>query len=383
MLRPFGAPTKYVSAIALAVSLAAAPSEASAQSALEWLKKKLRPQPTYPVITSGYWVKDVAHRGLIDWIDNDRIIFVGGSYEGWDHNKSNPTALYVFDVKSRTVAKLSDVAGYCFKPTEIRYTLKRTPDAVVIRVIKRGEPAPETEITRPVSELRAEGEKSKARKLQRHPLYCGGYSPRELAGENWDRYKLKRIYPLLEGHGYLDFFGNHPRSGEPPFDTEPARWFPPNGAPPIDLPMQKRAIARVSYSEWKGAYILRGWLGRAPPLYQPPARNERWPAELPLPIWLLKPDGSVESHEIPYSNWIENYNRILPTQAGYVVTKDVNTQDAGLHIVVGKDLVRLVGGSTTALTVSPDGCGVAVAITTDFNNRNGGLKVIEVCGVGK
>lgn len=332
-----------------------------------------------PVQETGYWVKAGPTHRLVDWIDNNRIIFVGGPFEGWDHNKINPTAIYTYDISSTTVTKLADGITYCFKPHEIRYTLKQSADAVVVRTFKRKESNSETEVTRSRAEIEAEGQKSKALGLKPHPLQCGGYNPQELAGGNWEQYRLIGVFPLLDGHGYLDIFGRHPNFKEPPFDTEPVRWFPSNGGTPINLPMPKRAISRIDYSEWNNMYVMRGWSGRAPPLYEPPAKNERWPKGVGLPVWLLRPNGVTEKQEIPYSNWIESYNRLFPTRAGFLVTRDVNSKEAGVYLVVKSELVRLVVGSTVGVAVSPDGCKVAVAITTDFNNRNGGLKVVNVC----
>lgn len=80
-----------------------------------------------------------------------------------------------------------------------------------------------------------------------------------------------------------------------------------------------------------------------------------------------------------YSDWIGNYGRILLTRAGFVVSRDTNTKEAGLYLAKEKELVRIIVGNLTAVTVSPDGCKVAAAITTDFNNRKGGLKVANLC----
>jgi hypothetical protein len=351
------------------------------ESVLDALKSKLAGKPPYPVLEPGYWVKAGPTHRLVDWIDNNRVIFVGGSFEHWDHNKLNPTAIYTYDIRSKAVIKLADGITYCFKPTEIRYTLKQSPEVVVGRTIKRNSPDPEIDVTRTRAEIEAESQKARTRGFIDQPLYCGGFSPREMAGDNWEKYQLVRIFPLLEGHGYLDLFGTHPNLKEPPFDTEPVRWFPPNGGAPINLPMPKRAVKgyQIEYSEWKNAYILRGSGRLPPPQYELTAKDQRWPTGKPFPVWLLNFDGSIETLEIPYSSWIGNYGRILLSHVGFVVTRDINTREAGLYLVVRKDLVRLVAGGTVGVAVSPDGCKVAVAITTDFNNRNGGLKVVNVC----
>jgi len=336
---------------------------------------------TYPVLNTGYWVKEGPTRRLVDWIDDNRVLFVGGSYEGWDHNKINPTAIYVFDIHSKRISKLADGRSYCFKPTEIRYTLRTVPDGVVVRSIKRNSSEPDTEFIRTEAEIEAGSQKARARGYKNHPLYCDGYSPSELAGQNWERYHLIGLFPLLEGHGYLDLYGRHPNTNEPPFDTEPARWFPPDGGVPVDLPFPKRAIKAylLEYSEWNNVYVLRGSGRLPPPHYEVTHRDQRWPKGEPFPVWLLGPQGSVERRTIPYATWIANYGRILPTRAGFLITRDINTRDAGLYLAGRGEPIRLVQGSTVGVTVSPDGCKVAVAITTDFGNRDGGLKIVSVC----
>lgn len=207
-------PIVVVSATAIWVT--GIPSEdafAKSSEVLDSVKTKLEAKPSYPVQEIGYWVRKGATYRLVDWIDNDRIIFVGGSFKDWDHSKVNPTAVYVFDIQNKTTTKLADGQGYCFKPNEIRYTLRQTPDEVVVRTITRGkESREEVESARTRTAIEAEGRKRKDRGYKSHPLYCGSYSPRELAGKNWDKYQLKGVFPLLEGHGFLDMFGRHPNS---------------------------------------------------------------------------------------------------------------------------------------------------------------------------
>jgi hypothetical protein len=150
----------------------------------------------------------------------------------------------------------------------------------------------------------------------------------------------------------------------------------------VELPIPKRAAnpGQISFSKLRNAYVLFG--STAPPAYSNPFGT--WPRDINQPIYLLSTDGKLSlGGEIP---WHEKYRAALGvyfTVKGMVYAGGIEPDDKGFFLVRdGKATLILRAFGPLAIRaggVSPDGCKVAAAISTDGGSESGGLKLIDLC----
>lgn len=333
------------------------------------------------VLSSGYWSVSTSKFSSIYWIDNDRVIFVGGPMDG--ANFANPAmrAVRIWNTKDNSVIKYADGLGMCYSNGYIFYSTKATRDELVYR---EGAFGAEKEYRR-VAKLPSSSSTTKkmASVDAINPLSCRGYDPRMVAGNSWEKYHLVEIVPLLDNHGFLDIVDYSARESEARADMELVRWFRAPTTEPIDLPIPKRAIYRdaITYSAWNSAYVLVGV--KAPPTFN--NAFGRWPKDVPQPVWFLHAvEGNVERIDLPYAKWTRGMVPVISTRTGLLVARNDGTSDQGLYLATGSGYVKVISGGARGIVaagVSPDGCKVAAAVSTAFDNHEGGLKMTSVCEI--
>lgn len=341
--------------------------------------------PPYRVVDSGYWAEysySMPNNGL-NWVDNDRVIFVGGSRADWERYIKRGSDAYVpylfsWDTRSNRVVIHSQIARLnipCFSRGYIRYYLPGgTGDQ---RVLKSGPFGKETETL--VDRKHNTVEVLSLQGLQYSELRCKPFSIAEA------RISPKRLLvPLLEGHGYLDISAD---PFIPDEKMEPVRWYRDRKSSPVDLPIIKDETAKsmVSYTEWSNTYIIATERAR----YYAHNSTGDWPKNVPRPLYLMKPGGEVEQLNLPYVRDLSSARRFYSAKIGIAFLAGrvaVNGPGkAGVYIWTGGDAVhRALPGETAAAALSPDGCKLAVAI--DPRDHGGSdryyLKMIDFCAKG-
>jgi hypothetical protein len=127
-----------------------------------------------------------------------------------------------------------------------------------------------------------------------------------------------------------------------------------------------------------GKYVLipRTWKGRD-------VRNPEnsWPKDQPIPIYLLSPDGKVETLQIPYGTWFPE--RAFLTRKGLFwissSAPSTNSKQAGGWLLQDGKAVKLFDHLPEGAGVSPDGCKIAYAYNDYNRSTTEFVHVIELC----
>ena len=340
--------------------------------------------PPYRVVDAGYWLQTGDPHRMVNWIDQDRVIFVGGPLtelgrvqrEGYGRY---PVHLFVWDTSKNRVevhSKIESVHGLCYRGGYIRYFLPVNTDEHLI--LKSGPFGQETETI--VDRKHDTVEARKNRGMLYSELRCKEYPYADiLIGEK------RGLFPLLEGHGYLDIYAD---PFIPDRKMEPVRWYRDRTSPPVDLPIIKLETGEslVSYIEWSSNYVIETRRARD----QVHNSTGDWPKNVPRPVYLMKLDGSIKQINLPYINGItSNGGDFFQLRAGLAfLSRSVvpnRPGKAGVYIWTGGDAVhRALPGEPAAAALSPDGCKLAVAI--DPRDHGGPnryyLKMIDFCSKG-
>jgi hypothetical protein len=105
-------------------------------------------------------------------------------------------------------------------------------------------------------------------------------------------------------------------------------------------------------------------------------------------VWWLKPDGSLEKEELPNISPLQgNPPRTVPVRTGLFVVAG-NTRErpeptaVGGYLIQGLHLQRVINGMLLRMSVSPDGCKVAVVNDTHEKksvSERIRLQIIQLC----
>lgn len=340
--------------------------------------------PPYRVVDSGYWVQTGDPHRMVNWIDQDRVIFVGGSRAEWERfSKEGFEAfvpyLYVWDTKTNRVgihSKIRNVHGLCFRGGYIRYYMPGgTGDQSILKSGLFGQET-ETMVDRKQNTVEAR----RSRGMLYSELRCKEYAEADVRIS-----PTRLLFPLLDGHGYLNINYN---SSVPDEKHEPVFWLKDRDSPPVELPIRKYETAwtNISYMEWSNTYVIE--TDRARNRVQQSTGD--WPKNVPRPVYLMKPGGLVQQVNLPYVYRVtSNASYFFPMRSGLAfLSKSVSSNQpgkAGVYVWTGGDaLHRVAEGLPKAAALSPDGCKLAVAI--DPRDHSGPnryyLKMIVFCAKG-
>lgn len=291
----------------------------------------------YPSKDSGMLARSHDRHGL-NWLDNERIVFIGSKpgetrvERGREFPRND---LFVWKIATGEIlrhAELSNTSGICVAPGYVRYHFERDG----VPHVRFGEFGRTNEVELDIQAM-------KDGILTVGPVSCREYNPK----------LLKRRYgdwalPLLEPGEYLDRTSRH--------YAEPMRYFPEDGTDPIPLPKipNRDVISIPEYSTYLGKYVFNELRRRSGP-------------EFTQRLWVLDRQGKVDEIVLPAGPWMAGSVRGVPARGGWIVRSHAldlgrGFGAAGVYLIEGNKVTRLMTGYPHALAVSPDGCKVATSI---------------------
>lgn len=324
-------------------------------------------EPRYPVLDS----KFPAAEAKLGWLDNERVIFHGyevgkfGQKSLDDGHELRETGLFIWNTEKNTVTKYWDIDGptsLCVYDGSIAFAQRvKGENNAWIRIVGKI------------------GQEQTMRSVGTdwvNPISCT-YSkerPPEVTSQRMLRH-------LREDHGYLDF-GPATQLGI----SEDVRilYYRSEKKEPVTLPFAtKQVVNHFDYVEFENAYLLQS----------------RASTPDAVPLWLLRPDGTVAKLLEPTGQPWERIGWI-----GYVLTKKgvflisrvadglAAAGKSGGYLLEGDTPKRLIVGLLDHVSVSPNGCRVAFihvphsqAGGDSFRNLKVGgpvsrtLKMIDLC----
>lgn len=326
----------------------------------------------YPVIDSRLFVLPSMTRFY--WIDNSKLIF--GGYEASTtrvNGRPNHYGVYIWDTASNTFVRHADwgsdagVPVLCFNDGYVFYSVNL--------VAKYGHPE--------LNDVRAGALGSETRIPPIAGAYeedlrrCKGY-PRQRPNTPPDTL----IYELRPQDGYIFVAQNKSEKGMPVTASnmnDPVKLYRPGESQPKVLPVlaKEMNLDNLTYSEYADKYILAplAWRTKLPgdPTWPPPAGTK-------MRIYLISPDGGVDTIEIPPGTYPAS--AVAPTHAGMFWTSfDTGSFGpvTGTWLLKNGRLKKLFNTGLGSAAVSPDGCKLAY-----FNSGNATYsptaKVMNFCG---
>jgi hypothetical protein len=265
--------------------------------------------------------------------------------------------LYVWDTAENVVTPYEytgSVRSFCFDKGYIRYLAKRD-DTTYVRQGRIGEERESILLPEP---------ENRDFVVRANPFTCREYQDIDLPkteGLGWS--------PLREEHGYWGFDSSRD-------EKKPLLFLPREAGKPIALPIEAQEGRRIDYSAYADAYVISRLAGLA-------SLRDR-----PTRVWLLYPTGRVETIPIPKGPWTGYGARYMPTRAGLIMTSRGLTAGsgpgaAGIYLVNGDRVEKVLAGLIEDLDVSMDGCKVAFSVDPYTSpRRRSRVKMIDVCKSG-
>ncbi len=315
----------------------------------------------------------------IYWLDNDRALFPAYANEkriGPDGKEDwAPPGLFIWDTRNNTYTRYADIDKkifFCYNAGFVTYTTHTEEDRKKW-IQYEGQFGSEQPLP-PGSEINWD---------DHQPYYaaCPRIEPEKLLRPEHRGQRVSALF-LREQDGYL-YVAKQRSPDEWMVDRhnqdDQVKYYRTGQAEPIKLPILAKEMWRqLSYSEYAGKYLLipRTWKGRD-------VRNSvnSWPKNLPIPIYLLSPDGKVETLQIPYGTWFPG--RVFMTRKGlFWVSSDApstNSKQAGGWLLQDGKAVKLFDHLPEGAGVSPDGCKIAYAYNDYNRSTTEFVHVIELC----
>ena len=330
------------------------------------------------VYDTGYEIDRKIVRQSMYWIDDDRLLFEGSETSDMNAaiaNRDLPrikqlSRLYLWEKKTASVRTYAEGSGLCVANGVVHYAAgPRSADGR--QIMREG----------PLGSEREYEVDTSSKQKQTDPIFG------QLACKTFQRADLvplpephRNIVVLRDGHRYLDL---GPNIGA---DLSLRRAFPRNlvlylgnSGDEIKLPLtwdEDFSPFDVVYSEYLGAYVLRPRAIRGSPIGQ----SHSWPADRPLIVYAISPDGRLQTTFVPYLP-TEFLTHPHPTKAGWVFGGGDIYKAAGLYLFDGKKVTKLDSGLVREIAVSPNGCDAAVAIQNKHlhRGRSTNLRIFSFC----
>ena len=178
-------------------------------------------------------------------------------------------------------------------------------------------------------------------------------------GDGW----TSRVYLLRPEHGMIKVHSIN-RTDDIVLDgaNDPVKLYRPGVPEPVSLPIMGSEMgfsATLSYSEYLGKYVL---LPGALRTWDHKTSGGGFKSGDSHPIYLISPDGAVESLEIPSGKWWPS--AVLLTREGLVwTTNEIQSswRDAGGRLLKDGKATKLFDYLVEGASVSPDGCTLVYA----------------------
>lgn len=176
--------------------------------------------------------------------------------------------------------------------------------------------------------------------------------------------------------GFLDF-GDQQQI----LDNSPIKFYRVGAKPEegIALPLRRRETGHLfRYFEFADAHYVESTYWQMPR-----------PKGVPYPVYWIHRDGQVETiAEIPFGPWRYAGSWTEPTRKGVVLAStNFNTRNerdvshAGLYLVAGEKVTKLLSTWVNMTAVSPNGCRIAFDHAEQTTRRGNRLVAFDICGV--
>ncbi|MFK5893500.1 MAG: hypothetical protein QM504_09800 [Pseudomonadota bacterium] len=291
-----------------------------------------------------------ANEGSINWLDNERVIFV--HYE----NKKGRISIWNTSTGEILPYAPEGLGGICFADGYIQYGVKRIDRTTYLKLGVMGKE----------KLIVFNWDDDEQRKYRKNQYSCKRYI-------RLFEHKNRLINYLREDHGYIDMGINRKDEYEYPVYVK-------NDGSRITLPLKKMYYQfPEEFYKFKNGYFI--WKVTAP--------TYEWKNEGCNDALWLYPDGKTEKICIPL---IENlkYGSILvyPVLSGYIfVSHDVKeNNDPGKSGIYYLDnnldyKQKILSGLSNGFSISPNGCNVAFLHQETVRHKSV-LKTINVCNNG-
>ena len=332
----------------------------------------------YPVTSSGllFGGGNLGTNTPIYWLDNDRVLFPGYGLlhhkraDGKDEISSTPPGIYIWDTKSGEYKRHADLERpmwfLCFNQGFIAYSTPDSPQD------SDGDPYAYKRKVITSGMLGHEKEQARTNPWV-YPEQC----------DSWPRLDKDLLHPLARVY-YLRPEDGRILVGEPSMygpQDEQVKLYRPGQADPIALPILAKEMyssAKLTFSKYAGKYVLipNTWRGR-----DMTSPVETWPSDVPEPIYLISPDGKVETFNIPprYGSSMGAF----PTRQGlFRISNDApsgNSKQAGGWLLRDGKMIKLFDHLVNGAGVSPDGCKIAYASDSHTFESLVMVQMINVC----
>lgn len=332
-------------------------------------------EPPYLITDSGYSAITeftLTKTGKLYWLDNDRILFNGFAADSPENKRKRPQridqlALYIWDTKENKVTHYTDGELSCYHRGRVAYRVRNPDRRVFFKVGNFGE-----------------------EQVDHSEQFSSRFSicNFEIARDEPEK-KRFAIIRLYDGDGYLEvgkmFAPSIARDNY-------IKFYPATDLKGMTLPIRSGEVwpNYIDYYDFANAYILYSLAARG---YKHDV--SRWPKGLPQPVYLMTPEGEVSKIEIPFFNWNRGGPKdVVPTKNGIFATYTypgwtsgvpdpgikINMSLMGGYLVQGKKYQKIISGWIYAKGLSPDGCKLAVGISSPkFPESPSRLMMIDLC----
>lgn len=302
--------------------------------------------PGGPTVTNLYWTNDKqvlfigAKPGLVDVLPDGR--------------RSPKQFLMEWNTATgevKPLAELGEYANLCYAGGYVRYQFRRGNGFVV----RAGLLGNERDIASSINE--------RNRSIRLNPFTCREYDEQQLQSATG-----LRVWPLHDGHGYW-------AAREDRKQTESVLIKLKNGEreeTALNIPYHPPPF----WSEYAQVYFFKWSEGRF--------SNAKTGAKL----WLLTPNVHTQEVDIPAGPW-------LAGSTGYGITKrgvfmyshalgHLAVGDAGGYLIEQRSRPkRFIEGYVLAFGISPEGCKIAMSISSYPPRDFGEMVVADICAQGK
>jgi len=328
---------------------------------------------------SGYWTCELGRGPCVYWLNNEQVIF-NGSKPGdtetvGDGRTVSRHAIYVWNLKDGTVTKYADAerAVLCYADGYISYS-RREPPYIMSMAGPFGN---ESEISRRGEKERITLRGSEVTWL--NPFTCKSYKQSDISSLPGTR------VPLKNGHGFL-YLGLRHSADE---RAKPVIFYPEGTTKGVELPIARWQVSssNITATEFNNSYILTG--------DQIVNRSDRCvPKGFSRRAYRLRVTGTVETISLPPREELRCHVEVggmREVRKG--ITVYVNTgklESSRLYLISQGELTEVVRGWISSARVSPDGCRMALGVSSSDDPRKpptapfyrGHLKVIDFCAKG-
>jgi hypothetical protein len=334
-------------------------------------------KPPYPVKSSGLvFGRGAGNLEPVYWLDNERAMFAAHAPikvkepNGQEKISGTPLGIYIWNVKTNTFKRYADLTAaprlFNYNRGEIAYMVENIDPAHGVISVMIGKMGEEKRVT----------------------ILGGVFSPPELEPSEGPGERIRHegdkvstsFYALLPQHGYINVCtGPRGEIINKNNQNDHLKLYRPRSTQPIELPILAKEmwICKFSYSDYLGKYVLLPGMSRQHDVFDP---GPRWKRDEPIPIYLISPDGHVETLEIPTGYW--HPHAVYPTRQGLLwVSNDTvsNSRDAGGWLLKDGKVTKLFDQLVDGAGVSPDGCTIVYA-NNDFNPKTTEyVQAIDLC----